>query len=163
MFVLQRQRVLLWRSTYLSFTLYICDVLTRGSILLCSLPNLWITGVLPQKGVVLQHLTWEDIPECQKSRLVLILLDIVNYPLWTPNLHFIWNDYIHTHVMDHWRMPVITAPIFHATILDVMVNWINAWIHTYIELMGIIHIYATINLEFSPPPIALIIAVVAHF
>ena len=115
---------------------------------MCSLPYLCISGVLPQRGGILQRLTWEDIPECPEIRWGIILPYRDNFSLWNINLHVMCNNYSQNHIMEHLWMPLLPAPIARAIILDVMVNWINAWIRTYIYLTVFIHLYAPILIEF---------------
>ena len=50
-------------------------------------------------------------------------------------------------------MPVLPDLILNETILDVMVNWINAWICAYIYILDFICLNALLSLEFSLTPL----------
>ena len=59
---------------------------------LCSLPHMWYSGLLTQKGRVLTYLTWEYIPEYPKFIWGIIMPYIVNFHLCTLKVHEICNN-----------------------------------------------------------------------
>ena len=129
--------------------------MTGGSVLLYSLPHLYIARVLIQKGRVLQHLTLEYINECTEVRWILILKYIVKLSLWILKVYSICNKHSHQQVMEHWRMPVFPVPIFNVTILDVNGQF-NQYISMYLDISDIIHSSLCPNItQVLPPPLIL--------
>ena len=123
-----------------------------SSILLCILPHICIYKILPQKVVLLQHMTWGNILEFTEVSWVLIFPDKVKFSFSTLNLHVICKIYSKSHDVYHWKITVFSASIFNATMVNVIVNWMNVWKRTDIDMKGFIHFYTPIVLGISLPP-----------